>query len=191
VSITYAELYDKVARLARSLREMGIQPATASPVMPTMIETVIGMLAATSIGASVLPARPDFGNQRRPGSIRPDLSRACSLPPMVTATAAKNSIRWARSPKVVKRSEHRKGHRRPLHRDSPDPSRVPNGVLLDDFMSKEKGLDIAFEQLPANHPPLYHVLVGHHRSSQVHRSRGGGHPAAAHQGAQAAHGPQA
>ena len=29
---------------------------------------------------------------------------------------------------------------------------IPNAILLEDFMSKEKGLSIAFEQLPFDHP---------------------------------------
>lgn len=30
----------------------------------------------------------------------------------------------------------------------PDPTRVPNGVLFEDFPSKENGLEITFEQVP-------------------------------------------
>jgi len=50
--MTYKELYNTVARLAKSLREIGIQPGDrVAGYMPNMMETAIGMLAATSIGA--------------------------------------------------------------------------------------------------------------------------------------------
>jgi acetoacetyl-CoA synthetase len=50
--LTYAELYDKVARLTSSLRDNGIRKGdTIVGFMPNMPEAVIAMLAATSIGA--------------------------------------------------------------------------------------------------------------------------------------------
>ena len=62
VCITYAALYDKVARLARSLRNLGIKPGDRIVgFMPNMIETVIAMLAATSVGAIWSSCSPDFG----------------------------------------------------------------------------------------------------------------------------------
>ena len=62
VSITYGELYQQVARLATSLRNMGIQPGDRiAGFLPNMIETVVAMLAATSIGAVWSSCSPDFG----------------------------------------------------------------------------------------------------------------------------------
>ncbi len=40
----------------------------------------------------------------------------------------------------------------PYTEDNPDPSRVANGVLFGDFLAKEDGLEVEFEQLRANHP---------------------------------------
>ncbi len=37
-------------------------------------------------------------------------------------------------------------------RERPDISRIPNAVHYDDFLSKEKDLEIEFEQLPFDHP---------------------------------------
>ncbi len=153
VSITYAELYDKVARLARSLRAMGIQPGDRiAGFMPNMIETVIGMLAATSIGAIWSSCSPDFG-------IKGVLDRFGQIEPRVLFTAngysysGKKFDSLGQIAEVVKQIPSiEKVIVVPYTETAPDPSRVPNGVLLDDFMSKEKGLDIAFEQLPANHP---------------------------------------
>ena len=50
---TYAELYDSVARLAHSLQETGVGVGDrVVGYMPNLIETAIGMLAATSLGAT-------------------------------------------------------------------------------------------------------------------------------------------
>src|SRR5688500_5691420 len=49
--ITYAELYDSVARMAQSLRKSGVEAGDrVVGYMPNLIETVVGMLAATSLG---------------------------------------------------------------------------------------------------------------------------------------------
>ena len=61
-NITYAQLYDRVARLAKSLSDMGIQHGDRiTGFMPNMIETVIAMLATTSLGAIWSSCSPDFG----------------------------------------------------------------------------------------------------------------------------------
>ena len=74
-SVTYRELYEEVARVARSLRDMGV--VTGDRVvgfMPNMIETIVEFLAAASIGAIWSSCSPDFGFQGvldRFGQIRP------------------------------------------------------------------------------------------------------------------------
>jgi acetoacetyl-CoA synthetase len=50
--MSYAELYDQVARLAKPLKEIGVKPGDrVVAYMPNLIETVVAMLAATSLGA--------------------------------------------------------------------------------------------------------------------------------------------
>ena len=62
VRTTYRQLYDKVARLAKSLRALGVKPKDrVVGFMPNMTETMIAMLAATSIGATWSSCSPDFG----------------------------------------------------------------------------------------------------------------------------------
>jgi acetoacetyl-CoA synthetase len=153
VGITYAELYDRVARLARSLREMGIKPGDRiAGFMPNMNETVIGMLAATSIGAIWSSCSPDFG-------IKGVLDRFGQIEPRVLLTANGYSYSGKKFDSLGQISEVVKQIPSiekvivvPYTDAAPDPTRVPHGVLLDDFMSKETGLEITFEQLPANHP---------------------------------------
>jgi acetoacetyl-CoA synthetase len=52
VRMSYSELYNTVARLSKSLRDMGVKPGDrVVGYMPNMIETACAMLAATSCGA--------------------------------------------------------------------------------------------------------------------------------------------
>ncbi len=61
-TLSYAELYQQVASLAARLRELGVEPGDrVAAFMPNVPETVIGMLAATAIGALWSSCSPDFG----------------------------------------------------------------------------------------------------------------------------------
>ncbi|HLS05898.1 MAG TPA: acetoacetate--CoA ligase [Wenzhouxiangella sp.] len=62
--ISYAELYIQVARVAHALRAMGVEKGDrVAGYLPNLPETVIAMLAATSIGAVWSSCSPDFGVQ--------------------------------------------------------------------------------------------------------------------------------
>ncbi|MCF8405211.1 MAG: acetoacetate--CoA ligase [Bacteroidales bacterium] len=61
---TYSELYDEVRKLAAGLKRLGVVKGDRiAAFMPNMPETVIGMLAATSIGAIWSSTSPDFGTK--------------------------------------------------------------------------------------------------------------------------------
>ncbi|HEV7223688.1 MAG TPA: acetoacetate--CoA ligase [Pirellulales bacterium] len=76
-SMTYAELYDRVARLSQSLKKLGIgRGDRVAGYLPNIPETVIAMLAAASLGAVWSLSSPDFGLQGvldRFGQIAPKL----------------------------------------------------------------------------------------------------------------------
>jgi acetoacetyl-CoA synthetase len=62
IRITYAQLYDEVARLAKPLKDLGVEPGDrVVGFMPNMPETIMAMLAATSLGATWSSCSPDFG----------------------------------------------------------------------------------------------------------------------------------
>jgi len=153
ISITYAELYDRVARLAASLRRMGIRPGDRiAGFVPNMTETVVAMLATTSIGAVWSSCSPDFG-------IKGVLDRFGQIQPRVLFTAngyqynGKTFDCLERIAEILKQLPSiEKVVVIPYTDQNPDPERVTNGVLLNAFMAKESGLAIDFEQLPANHP---------------------------------------
>ncbi len=81
VRMTYAELYDTVARLAKSLRDAGVVKGDrVAGYVPNMMQTVIAMLAATSIGAIWSSCSPDFGIKGvldRFGQIQPKILVHC------------------------------------------------------------------------------------------------------------------
>lgn len=60
--ITYSELYEQVTRVAASFKKLGLKKGDrVAAFMPNMPETVIAMLAATSMGAIWSSTSPDFG----------------------------------------------------------------------------------------------------------------------------------
>ena len=74
-TLSYAELGEEVARVAAALREQGIAPGDrVAGFLPNLPETVIAMLATTSVGAIWSSCSPDFGANGvvdRFGQIRP------------------------------------------------------------------------------------------------------------------------
>jgi acetoacetyl-CoA synthetase len=74
-SLTFAELHDAVARVASALRADGVTVGDrVAGFMPNIAETVIAMLATTSLGAIWSSCSPDFGVAGvldRFGQIRP------------------------------------------------------------------------------------------------------------------------
>jgi acetoacetyl-CoA synthetase len=153
VEVTYAELYDEVARLAKSLRSMGVKPGDrVAGFMPNMPATVAAMLAAASVGAVWSSCSPDFGIKGvldRFGQIKPRVLFAAdgyffkgkvfdSMPRVAEIIAQLPSIE-----KVVIV---------PCVSEKPDVSGMKGAVLYEDFMAREKGLSIEFEQLPFDHP---------------------------------------
>lgn len=60
--MSYAELYQEVAKLTHYLRSIGIKSGDRiAGFMPNCIETVVAMLASTAIGAIWSSCSPDFG----------------------------------------------------------------------------------------------------------------------------------
>ncbi len=149
--LSYADLYRQVARLAASLRAFGIAPGDRiCGFMPNIPETVIAMLAATSIGAIWSSCSPDFGFDGvldRFGQIEPRIlftadgyryngKRIDSLDQVRRIADAIPSIEAIA---VV-----------PFLNSQPDLSALPRAALFSDYLATAD--DIEFTALPFNHP---------------------------------------
>jgi len=61
-TVSFARLHREVARTAHALRTLGVRPGDrVAGFMPNIPETIIAMLAATSLGAVWSSCSPDFG----------------------------------------------------------------------------------------------------------------------------------
>jgi acetoacetyl-CoA synthetase len=151
--VTYAELYTTVARLAASLRALGVAPGDrVAAYMPNMIETAAAMLAATSIGAVWSSCATDIGSQAA-------LDRLGQIEPRVLFTvngyyykgkafdSTRNAAEIARGIPSLKKVVV--AH---YTEDEPNLSAIPNAVSWDRFLSAEKHPSLEFAQLPFDHP---------------------------------------
>ena len=152
-TMTYRELYYTVSRLAKSLRELGIQPGDrVAGYMPNMMETAIGMLAATSIGAVWSSCATDIGPQAaldRLGQIEPKVLlsvdgyfyKAKPFDTLGNVAEVAKGIPSLKKVIIVSYTGERKeiGH-------------IPNAIHYEDFLASEKEPELDFEQLPFEHP---------------------------------------
>ena len=151
--MTYRDLYTTVARLAKSLREMGVKPGDrVVGYMPNMMETAIAMLAATSMGAAWSSCATDIGSQAA-------LDRLGQVEPKVLFTVNGYYYKGKVFSSLGNAAEVAKGI--PSLRkvivasypdEKPDLSQIPNAVRWEDFLSREKEPALEFEQLPSDHP---------------------------------------
>jgi acetoacetyl-CoA synthetase len=151
--VTYKELYNEVAQLAKSLKDMGVQVGDrVVGFVPNMPEAIIAMLAATSLGATWSSCSPDFG-------IKGVLDRFGQIKPKVLFTAngywfkGKNLDSLARISDILKELPTiEKVVVVPYTEQEPDISGVPNAVHYREFKASETNLDMEFVQVPFMHP---------------------------------------
>ncbi len=151
--LSHAELYDEVARVAASLKEMGIRPGDrVVGFMPNMPESIIAMLAAVSLGATWSSCSPDFG-------VKGVLDRFGQIRPRVLFTAdgyffkGKNLDSLERIGNILQQIDSvEKVVVVPYTESDPDIGAIPDAVLYDQFKSSKSGLEIDFVQLPFEHP---------------------------------------
>ena len=151
--ITYTELYDLVARLARSLQGLGVGAGDrVVGYLPNLPETVIAMLAATSIGAVWASCATDIGPSAA-------LERLGQVEPKVMFTADGYFFKGRTYGTLAHAAEVARGMPSlrkvvvvPYTNEHPDLGDVPLAAYWDDFLSPITGLDIDFTQLPFDHP---------------------------------------
>ena len=151
--LTHRELYDQVARIAQGLRVLGVMPGDrVAAYLPNMPEAIAAMLAAASIGATFSTCSPDFG-------VRGVLDRFGQIAPSVLFAADGYFYNGKEIDSLGRLREIAAGLpslRRivvvPYVRDQPDLSLVPGAQGFEDFIAGQAGGEIAFEQLPFDHP---------------------------------------
>jgi len=153
VRMTYAELYDFVACLAKPLREVGVAPGDrVVAYMSNLMETVIAMLATTSIAATWSSCGTELGPEAvldRLGQIKPKVLFTVDGHPYKGKTF--NDL-----PNVEKIAKGIPSLEKiivvPYMKVKSDISYIPKCVLYDDFVYQERKLGIQFEQVPFDHP---------------------------------------
>src|SRR3954469_23938820 len=151
--LAHAELWDDVARLAQYFRWLGLEPGDrVAGFVPNMPESIIGALAAASIGCIWSSCSPDFGVQGvldRFGQIEPKVLLTAdgywyngkpqnSLPRVAEVLAKLPSVQQVL---VV-----------PYLNSQPDISQLPRAKLWREALNEQTGSEIHFLRVPFNHP---------------------------------------
>ena len=151
-TITYNELYNQVRALAHSLRSIGIQKGDrVVGYLPNIPETVVAMLATTSIGAIWSSCSPDFG-------IKGVLDRFKQIEPKIVFSAdgyIYNGKSFDSLEKLKTIISQIPAVQKVVLVDYINQNQnqivIPNSIKYTDFLSHSPD-PIKFEQLPFNHP---------------------------------------
>ena len=151
-TLSYIELFSEVENLASALRKMGVQKGDrVVGFMPNMPETIIAMLATTSIGAIWSSSSPDFG-------IKGVLDRFTQIEPKVIFAADGyfyngkpfDSLQKLKSI-LVELPTIERVVITPYTKPDPNISSVNNGIIWNEFIDESPNT-LEFEQLPFDHP---------------------------------------
>ncbi len=153
IKLTYTELYRSVAQIAKSMKDHGVKPGDrVVGFVPNMPQSIIAMLATTSIGAIWSSCSPDFG-------IKGVLDRFGQIQPKILFAAdgyffkGKKIDSMGRITKIIKQIPSIKvAVIIPYTNTNFDTSQISNAISYEDFKALEVKGDIDFEQLPFSHP---------------------------------------
>ncbi len=154
-TMSWAALYDAVSQLSQALRAAGVGPGDrVAGFVPNMPETVVAMLAATTLGAVWTSCSPDFG-------VQGVLDRFGQVEPKVLFTADGYYYNGKAHDSLGRVAEFLESLPTvgrvvvlPLLAEAPDVAAVPKARNLADFIAPFAPGPIAFERLPFN-APLY------------------------------------
>jgi acetoacetyl-CoA synthetase len=151
--LTYCELYNQVAQLAHSMRQIGIGKGDrVVGFLPNMPEAIIAMLATSSLGALWSSCSPDFGKQGvldRFGQIKPKLLFTADgyrykdkpIDSLTLVAELIDEIPSIERVVVV-----------PYLNKTANITHLSNAIYYQDFKNKAENLTINFAQLPFDHP---------------------------------------
>jgi acetoacetyl-CoA synthetase len=150
--LTYAKLYSNVAKLAESLRKLGVKPGDrVVAYMPNLMETAIAMLATTSVGA----IWSSCGSELGPIAV---LDRLSQIEPRVLFTVDGYPYKGKAFdflPNAEKIAKELPSLEQvvvvPYINEKLDLGSVPKSSLFTDFVSEGQP-ELTFEQVDFNHP---------------------------------------
>ena len=186
-ALSFRRLRDAVSMVAQGLRAAGVGKGDrVAGYMPNMPETVVAMLATTSIGATWSSRLAGFRRAGGRGSIRPD--RAESAVQRRRLLLRRKAVRFRRPARAGVRpdSVDRAHRRRAVHHECARSLRGRECRDAGRIRHRPRPRGDRVRTPPLRPPALHHVLVGHHRRPEVHRARRRRHAGAARQGAGAA-----
>jgi acetoacetyl-CoA synthetase len=153
--VSHAALADQVAALAASMRARGIRAGDrVAAVMPNVPETVIAMLAATSIGAVWSSCSPDFGTAGildRFGQIAPRWL-VCADGYRYNGRAYDTLERMPDLTAQLPSLEHTVVVPYLTERAPEQVQALPGGEHYGDLLAEGRGAPHQFERLPFEHP---------------------------------------
>ena len=156
VRLTYAELNQTVARLARALRAAGVEPGDlVAGYLPNLTETAMGMLATVAIGAIWSSCATDIGPQAAVDAWARS-GRRCSSPSTATATRTGSSTafrappRWWRSIPSIERVVVAPYAGRPGRRLAS----IRGALRWDDFVAGQPATTLTSRSSPFDHPAV-------------------------------------
>ncbi len=151
--ISFNELYDLVSLYAQALAASGVGAGDrVAGYLPNMPESLAAMLAASSLGAVWSSCSPDFGVQGvldRFGQIEP---KVLFCTDGYWYNGKRHDVRDKTADIVRQLPTVEKVVLLPYGDQPADAGPIPNGVTADDWTKPYKPGEIAFRQLPFDHP---------------------------------------
>ncbi len=153
--ISFKQLYNQVSQLAQALKADGVKAGDrVVGFMPNMNETIVAMLAATSLGAVWSSCSPDFG-------VKGVMDRFGQVQPTVLITAngyyygGKEFDSLARIKEIAPQIPSIKRIVVvPYTKDGASLDGLPNAMHYGDYLGRFQPGEIAFTRMPFN-SPLY------------------------------------
>ena len=152
-TVTCAELYSEVSRLAQALRAAGVKPGDRiAGYLPNVPGAVIAMLATASLGAVWSSCSPDFG-------VQGVLDRFGQIEPKILF-AADGYFYNGKTIDLVDRLKEIAGQLPsvenvvvvPYTRPRPPLAGIPRAVNVHDLMAPWRARELSFERFPFDHP---------------------------------------
>ena len=152
ITITYEELYDAVAKLSNSLRQLGVKSGDrVVAYLPNIPKTIIAMLATTSIGAIWSSCGSELG-------LDAIVDRFRQIEPIVLFTSDEYQYKgkiFDQLPKIRQISNKIQSLKKIIVisylNNNLELKSIPNAVDYNDFINKSNS-NLSFESLPFDHP---------------------------------------